>query len=286
MPDLIKLPLLKDHHSHPLLYASMRDAIDFSPVESRTEANRIICEYRERNPDAPIVTGIGWKSELFDWTIDELNTLPPMAVFNVSLHALRYNEAGMNVLQDRYGDDVFQIEDIDWYEANLRVVLNWFANLNASAEGLAAFYRTLETLGVGYAEELLLIDENEINLFDHAGLTDRTRFWSAPDTYASLSAAAKERVAGLKLFTDGAIGARTAALKRPFVADGVEPANHGMLIYSDDELPGTIEHCLKAKDALAIHAIGDRSIDRQSQFLNLLTEISSAGVISALSMLN
>lgn len=107
---------------------------------------------------------------------------------------------------------------------------------------------------------MLLVDEHEIELFDESGLADRTRFWAAPDTFESLSDAAKGRVHGLKLFTDGALGSRTAALQRSYLGAGTE--NRGLLIYSDEALQRTVTHCLATKNALAIHAIGDRAIEQ------------------------
>ena len=270
MAEKIKLPLLRDHHSHPLLYASMAEGVELNNVSSIDQAIRRINENASHRPDGSLVVGFGWKDYLFNWTEAQLQALPPMAIFNLSLHALRYNRAGKEILVSRYGDVVNRLEDHRWYEANLRVVLNWFANLNATAEGLIRFYNQLESLGVGYAEELLLVDENEINLFEQAGLTDRTRFWSAPDTYNTLSKTAKSAVAGLKLFTDGAFGARSAALNRPFIENGVRTANRGLLINTDEALRSTIETCLDTKNDLAVHAIGDRAI---SQTLSVLESI-------------
>ena len=53
-------------------------------------------------------------------------------------------------------------QQLDWYEENFRMVLNWFANLYASEEALVAFYEQLLQLGIYCAEEMLLIDEREI----------------------------------------------------------------------------------------------------------------------------
>ena len=116
---------------------------------------------------------------------------------------------------------------------------------------------------------MLLVDENEIRIFEDCNLLNRTRFWSAPDTFHSLSPEAKTQVHGLKLFTDGAIGSESAALHRPFL--GGEGTNRGMLIYSDSELASTIDHCLETEKSLAIHAIGDRAIEQTVSTLKQLT---------------
>jgi predicted amidohydrolase YtcJ len=190
-----------------------------------------------------------------------------VAIFNVSLHSLVINQAGKQILRERYGDVIKNLDDRDWYEKNLRTVLNWFANLYASVESLQAFYDAMLEQGVYYVEEMLLVDENEIELFKQADLLERTRFWAAPDTFESLSSEARSHVHGLKLFTDGAIGSRTAALKRPFFtyADKsyeLSKPNFGMLIYSDQALLDTVRSCFATRKSLAVHAIGDRAIEQ------------------------
>ena len=149
-------------------------------------------------------------------------------------------------------------------------VLNWFANMNASAEGLSTFFDELLQLGVYSTEELLLVNEAEIELFREADLTDRVKFWSAPDTFQTLSDDSRNATSGLKLFTDGAIGARSAAMTRPYLktplADkslsSTDDNNFGMLLYSDSELSRTVSECFEMHNELAIHAIGDRAIEQ------------------------
>ena len=258
MPQKYTIPLLHDHHTHPLFYAAFTSAVNLQETATLAEATGLLVAHGEQS-EAPLILGHGWRSNRFDWPQDEFEKLPPAAVFNVSLHSLMINEGGAKVLTSKYGDIMGKLSDRDWYEANLRSVLNWFANLNANVESLTAFYDHLLGLGVASAEELLLVNEYEIELFEKAGLQERTQFWAAPDTFAELSLDAKDHIAGLKLFTDGALGARTAALKRPYLQ---RPDYRGMLIYSDDGLRAEIETCLKTGKSLAIHAIGDRAIEQ------------------------
>jgi predicted amidohydrolase YtcJ len=66
------------------------------------------------------------------------------------------------------------------------------------------------------------------------------------------------KVGGVKIFCDGALGARTAALSEPFTDD---PGNSGMLIHTEDELREMASKANEAGIQLAIHAIGDRGIE-------------------------
>jgi predicted amidohydrolase YtcJ len=64
--------------------------------------------------------------------------------------------------------------------------------------------------------------------------------------------------AGVKLFQDGAIAPRTAALSEPYEA---EPDNRGLLIMSQDELDQHVSEIHAAGFQACIHAIGDAAID-------------------------
>lgn len=233
-------------------------AVDLQDVTDQQTAQRLIQDQASCHP-AEITVGHSWRSSSFDWLQEDFEKLPPAAVFDVSLHSLLINRAGSEVLANRYGPMTAQLDNRRWYESNLRVVLNWFANLNATVAGVKAFYDHLLKQGVWSAEELLLVDEHEVDLFEQAGLVDRTRFWAAPDTFAELSERAKARVAGLKLFTDGALGARTAALRGSYLD---EPQNQGLLVYDDEGLLRAIGDCLATGKPVAIHAIGDRAIEQ------------------------
>jgi hypothetical protein len=62
-------------------------------------------------------------------------------------------------------------------------------------------------------------------------------------------------VRGLKLFTDGALGSRGAALKQPYADD---PANSGLLLTEPKILHERVRQVHEAGYQVAIHAIGDR----------------------------
>jgi hypothetical protein len=65
------------------------------------------------------------------------------------------------------------------------------------------------------------------------------------------------RIQGVKFFTDGGLGARTAALEKPY-SDA--PDTTGVLIHTQDELNATVEKAARHGLQVAIHAIGDRAI--------------------------
>ncbi len=64
------------------------------------------------------------------------------------------------------------------------------------------------------------------------------------------------RFGGLKLFADGALGARTAAMLRPYEE---EPDNRGLLTLDPERLHAIARRAAAGGLAMAIHAIGDRT---------------------------
>jgi predicted amidohydrolase YtcJ len=65
------------------------------------------------------------------------------------------------------------------------------------------------------------------------------------------------RIGGVKIFADGSLGARTAALEAPY-ADDAE--NRGVLIYSQGKLDEIVAEAHRSDFQIALHAIGDRAI--------------------------
>jgi len=64
------------------------------------------------------------------------------------------------------------------------------------------------------------------------------------------------RIGGVKIFTDGSLGARTAALEAPYTDD---PENQGVAIHSQQELDNFVAEAHRSDFQIAAHAIGDRA---------------------------
>lgn len=65
------------------------------------------------------------------------------------------------------------------------------------------------------------------------------------------------RLAGIKIFADGALGTRTAAMLQPFAG---EPQNYGILTTPADVLEARVQSAVRGGLGVAIHAIGDRAV--------------------------
>ncbi|MCW5943784.1 MAG: amidohydrolase [Fimbriimonadaceae bacterium] len=75
------------------------------------------------------------------------------------------------------------------------------------------------------------------------------------------------RVAGIKIFADGAISAATAAIYGEFTTGG-----DGRLIYSTERLRSMVRTANEAGYQIAIHAIGDRAVDEVMDAYRLLDD--------------
>lgn len=76
------------------------------------------------------------------------------------------------------------------------------------------------------------------------------------------------RINGVKLFADGSLGARTAALREPYHDD---QGNQGMLRHTDEELAEMAEKADSAGYQVIVHAIGDRAVEQAADALEPLT---------------
>lgn len=259
MQRSFQIPLLRDRHTHPMLYAALADAVDLNhpDVVTREDAvDRIRASARNRRSEWTMATG--WTTGRYTLDKRDFDDLPPVVVLSLSLHGLLANDAARAAIR-RHDDPVGDhLDDQEWIERNLRRVLNVFANAGATSHRLRQFFDwLLREHGVYQVDEMLLVGEHEIGLCDEAGIAGRIRFWSAPELYESCSAGNKSRIHGIKLFTDGAIGVSTAAVHARYRnAD-----HHGLLLYTDAELESLLRRYAGVKP-YAIHAIGDRAIDQ------------------------
>ena len=73
------------------------------------------------------------------------------------------------------------------------------------------------------------------------------------------------RIGGVKLFLDGSLGARTAALNAPY---SDEPGSSGMLTMNREHLERVVLKATEARFQLCIHSIGDRAVELATQVLD------------------
>ena len=120
---------------------------------------------------------------------------------------------------------------------------------NVSWETVNAAFRELEaegTLTVRVCEQANFSDTGKLAAFLDGGNNTGT----GSDLF---------RIGPLKLLGDGALGARTAYLSRPYADD---PENRGLSIFSQEEFDSLIGLAHRRGMQVAVHCIGDACLDK------------------------
>lgn len=264
MTTTARIPLLKDHHTHPLLYAFLADVPDISLVRDKSHALELITESCRRE-ELNLV--MGWNDSSFTFSARELDSFPPLVILNSSLHFLIMNDSAVERVSPLFPGLTDHLDDREWIERSCAQLLGLIMTLRPwDGERLRSFFHQLARQGVWYAEEMSLAGSGEISAMQQAGLSSRSAFWAAPATWETLDEESRHQVQGIKLFADGALGARTARLSLPY-RDG----RVGVLVYDDDHLLEELSRVAQTARNLAIHAIGDTAIDQVVAAVGRLT---------------
>ncbi|MDW7672151.1 MAG: amidohydrolase [Bacillota bacterium] len=291
------LPGFVDSHIHLMAYGFSLDAIDLSGADS-LEAVREICRRHigtHRPEPGKWIIGRGWNQNLFAdpvfptrEALDDITQEHPLLLLRICGHIATVNTLG---LRNVYPDDRQMPEAMKkWLEKGivLEDELEWFktkmepkpdrqdlkkAILKAAEQllrfgvtsvhtedsydlgyggdfrNIQAAYRELETAG-----ELPLRIYQKISLPDpeklETWLLGEDRTGSGSDFY---------RTGPMKMWLDGTLGARTAALQEPYTDD---PENRGMLLYPDEVVEAMVMKAHAEGMQICLHAIGDAALNQ------------------------
>jgi hypothetical protein len=223
-----------------------------------------------------VVLAYGWNDSRFSFSASTLDLLPPLFICGESLHNHLMNSGARELLRPDWKDAVDNIDDPSWIERHLPVILCLMIDIAGLDVGaLVRFYDILEGRGVWYAEEMLMSSAAVIDVYREAGLLGRTALWAAPESFREFSGDEKSFIKGMKIWADGAIGARTAAVSIPWIGEGVTKKDDfdgtSNLVYSDDEISGFVGEAAGCEKWLSVHALGDLACD---QVLDVLERYS------------
>jgi predicted amidohydrolase YtcJ len=169
----------------------------------------------------------------------------PAVIFRTCLHLVVMNTAAMEALGRYAPNGIFLEADV-------------FAILNEIAARLVPEPALIVKSGLAELEKCGIT-----RAIDMAMDLTKRRYFEQVDYYTTDIRLLDEAL-GFKIFLDGSLGARTAALTEEYADD---PGNYGLLNYSDDELLALVERVHRAGKPVACHAIGDRAVD---QFLRVM----------------
>ncbi len=246
----LRLPLLNDRHTHISFYAALGGAANLSSCAALKDALAVL-----KQRAAPLVIATGWKNNHYDLPRAELDRLGPVAVCNVSFHSFRLNGPARKLLEADYPEIIAGIDDQDWVERNLPRVSALFA-APGGTEMIPGYLADLAGLGIWAAGDMM-VTSGAAAQFLKKNYPGRADCWAGFEDYKKMNANGRAAVRGLKLFADGAVGARTAALTRGYKGGG-----KGLLLHSAKELKELVKAAAGLTGRLAVHAIGDAALEQ------------------------
>jgi predicted amidohydrolase YtcJ len=269
----VLLPGFCDAHCHFLWAGLLRVRVDLSPAASRDEALTLVADALRR-PDLPeSILAEGWDearwpdgTALTGRDLDRIARGRPVVARRVCTHVAAANRAALRCFD---GSGLVTVDPE-------RGLLYEDAAMLASRvlPGLAGERRRACAAAVDVALRNGIVEVHDpIGVDDLRLLVEAARAGELPvrvrgflrfeDLAAMASgeldglrqARAGVGIAGVKLFADGSIGARTAAVTRPYVGGG-----RGELLWTPEDLTGAIATAHARGLRCAVHAIGDRAI--------------------------
>ena len=280
------LPGLIDAHGHVMLMGTSMTAIELTGSHTLAEAQERIAAYAGAHPDLQWLTGRGWNQVI--WKLDRFPTAAeldavtgerPAALGRVDGHALWLNTAalraagitrgtadppGGRIERDAAGHPSGVLVDKAMALAN-RVVPS--ASDAERAAALTAALRHMNSVGLTSVGDAWVTARDVALYRDFAdrGLLTVRLYGMIGDTGEDFRALSPGGplvgyggnfldVRAIKLYADGALGSRGAALLEPY-SDA--PEQRGLLFMSGAELEAKIETGLKAGYQVNVHAIGD-----------------------------
>jgi predicted amidohydrolase YtcJ len=295
------LPGLIDAHLHVASLAQVREGLDVSGARSVTELVGIVRAWAMAHPIGPVV-GRGWDAERWAerrWPtrvdLDRAVADRPLVLYHASGHAAVVNSAALEVAgvgrstpdpeSGRIGRSSEGAPDGRLYEGAMQGVAG-IALLGSPPEekaiertlrAAASFgLTTVTAMSVGPEEASILrgLAENgelPIRVRSYLRLSRSEEF--RPPDLTPIGSDRMYRLTGVKAFTDGAFGPRTAWLSAPY-SDA--PEETGVPVGTDEELSTALDRAVSAGLAPALHAIGDRAVDRALRLLRPLHRSAAA----------
>jgi predicted amidohydrolase YtcJ len=280
------LPGLIDAHGHVFGLGAMLTQLDLSGSTSLEGALKAIGDYARANPQQAWVRGRGWNQEI--WKLGRFPTAKeldgavmerPVWLERVDGHAGWANSrvlalAGItNSTPDPAGGKIVRDENgvatgvlVDAAQALVTRVLPQ----QTEAEGRQMLDRALQNMAsVGLTsvhDAGITIGEDKLyrDYADHGKLSARIYAMiggTGPDfdqlaKNGPLPSYGKDMYAlrAVKLYADGALGSRGAALLAPYSDD---PHSHGLLFHTNKEIDAMIAKAIRKGYQVNVHAIGD-----------------------------
>jgi predicted amidohydrolase YtcJ len=280
------LPGLIDAHGHVFGLGQMLTQLDLSQTTSLPDALKAIGDYARANPGSGWLRGRGWNQE--NWKLGRFPTAAdvdavvsdrPVWFERVDGHAGWANSraleaagitdktpdpAGGKIMRDANGKATGVLVDAA-KELVVKVV-----PAQTEAEGRMALDRALAAMakvgltgahdaGLGVAEDRLYrayADQGKLTARIYGMIGGTQGDFDVLAKNGPLKTYGKDMYAlrAVKLYSDGALGSRGAALIKPY---SDEPHSHGLLFHTTAEMDAMMKKAMSRGYQVNVHAIGD-----------------------------
>lgn len=286
------LPGLTDSHMHLSMQGMKLSALDFSDTLSKDRMLRQIRERAQQTPDGEWIFGLNWNENAFSPalapTLAELNEAAgqhPLYLTRTCFHAFLANteafrRAGVNDETPDPPSGAFGRDESGrlngWiYEEACKLLIAVQPEPNYAAKKAtirsACEYALSLGLTAAHTEDLRYLGGIDIMRRIHRELREegilfrshQLIFHDYLDEAERLGLTAGDgdewlRVGAVKIFSDGAVGGRTALLNAPYHD---APHTSGMAIHSAERLHRLTSRARSLGFPIAVHAIGDGAAD-------------------------
>ncbi len=270
------IPGMTDSHLHLLYYAKQRAGVSLFETRSLGEALQALKTAAANTRPGDWVHGVRYNDAY--WTenrpptrqdLDATGIDRPILLTRVCTHVQVANSAALaasGMPREKWGDGILLETEV---EPVLKALEAWRTgtgrNLSMMEEACRDFagygvteIQTCSASGYGLADDLEPFQRLRLEgrlpvrvvLYE-----DRLPQWRV------MSGLGDDwiRYGGFKLFLDGSLGGRTAALSSPYADD---PSTCGLLNHEEEPLLATVKEAHRRGLQMLIHAIGDRALDQ------------------------
>ena len=280
------LPGLIDAHGHVFGLGEIASGVDLFTPTSLAAAVRAVADFARTHPRNDWIIGFGWNQEA--WKLGRFPTAAdldavvgdrPVLLRRVDVHATWLNTralemagitrdtpdpAGGKIERDTKGNPTGVLVDSAMALADKVVPLPTPSQARGMLDNALALLAkegltSVHDAGITAAEDGIYRD-----YADHGKLTTRV-YAMIGDTGADFDQLSKNgplasyandtyALAAVKLFSDGALGSRGAALLAPY---SDMPSTRGLLFHPNAEMLAKMDKAMKAGYQVNVHAIGD-----------------------------
>lgn len=280
------LPGLIDAHGHVFELGEIASGVELYSPASLNGAVKAVADFARVHPKNAWIIGFGWNQEIWKLgrfpTAAELDVVVrdrPVLLHRVDGHAIWVNTkalemagvtretpdpAGGKIERDVSGKPTGVLVDAAMELVNKVVPLPTPAEARATLDVALASLAKVGLTSVHDAGIKVVQDDIYRDYADHGKLTTRV-YAMIGDTTGDFDELSKDgplksyandvyALAAVKLYSDGALGSRGAALLAPY---SDMPSTKGLLFYPDAEMRAKMNKAMKAGYQVNIHAIGD-----------------------------